>query len=71
MKKDYTVMNKNDLQLELKRLRDNLDDLEETIQFNLTHTSAHISGEKVKKDEESLGMLKHEIATIEQILSQR
>ncbi len=64
-------MNKNDLQLELKRLRDCLEDLEETMQFNLTHTSAHISGQQVKKDEESLGMLKHEIATLEQILSQR
>ena len=64
-------MNKNELQLELKRLRDNLEDLEETMEFNFKHSSAHISGEQVRKEEESVSMLKHEIATIEQILSQR
>lgn len=70
MKKDYTLMNKNELQLELKRLRGNLEDLEETMQFNFTHSSAHISGEQVKKDDEILSMLKHEIAAIELLLSQ-
>ncbi|MBE0426877.1 MAG: hypothetical protein IBX72_09555 [Nitrospirae bacterium] len=70
-KEDYSLISKAELKLELKRLRVNLHDLEETMQFNSTYSSAHISGEQVKKYEESLTVLKNEIAAIEQILSQK
>jgi hypothetical protein len=70
MKKDYTVMSKYELLIELKRLRDNLKDLEETMNFHYTFSSAHISGEQAKKDEQTLDVLKQEIATIELIISQ-
>lgn len=71
MKKDYTAMSKDELKSELRRLQDNLEDIEETMRFNFTHSSAHISGEQVKKDEISLIMLKNEIAALEMILSQK
>jgi hypothetical protein len=71
MKKDYNAMNMAELNLELKRLKDNFEDLEETVRFNFTYSSAHIGGEQVKKDEESLRRLKEEISIIEQLLSKK
>jgi hypothetical protein len=55
----------------VKRLKDNFEDLEETVRFNFTYSSAHIGGEQVKKDEESLRRLKEEISIIEQLLSKK
>jgi hypothetical protein len=69
MKKDYNAMNTAELKSELKRLTANLEDLEETLQFNFTYSSAHIGGEQVRKDEESLKDLKEEISLIEQLLT--
>ncbi len=62
-------MDKTGLEAELKRLRANLEDLEEVLEFNFTNTSAHIPGRIVAKDEEELEKLKIEIAKIEKLLS--
>jgi len=52
----------------LKDLQESLADLEETMQFDLTYSSAHISGNQVSKDEESLRLLREEVARVERFL---
>jgi hypothetical protein len=64
-------MSKAELEVALKRLQSNFDDLEETINFNFTYSSAHIGGNQVRKDEESLQKLKEEIVRVKQILLHR
>jgi len=63
-------MNKLELETELKKLKAELEDLEETISFNLMHTGAHIPGRHVREDEERLNALKEEITKIEQRLNE-
>ena len=53
----------------LARLQTEPEDLEETINFNFTYTSAHIGGREVRKDEERLGQVKEKIAMIKELLS--
>ena len=62
-------MSKADLELTLKRLQNNLEDLEETINFNLANSSSHIGGRQVRKDEESLRELEEEICRVKGNLS--
>ena len=50
-------------------LQTELEDLEETINFNFTYTSAHVGGREVRTDEERLGQLKEKIAMIKEVLS--
>ena len=69
MKRDYDSMSKEELESVLKDLRESLTDLEETMQFDLTYSSAHISGKQVSKDEESLRILREEIAEVEQLIA--
>jgi hypothetical protein len=71
MKRDYVSMCKAELGTVLKDLRESLVDLEETVQFNLMYSSAHISGKQVSKDEESLRLLREEIARVEQLISEK
>jgi hypothetical protein len=68
---DYKSVDTAELETLLARLQTKLEDVEETINFNLTHTSAHIGGREVRKDEESLGQLKEDIAIIKEVLSKR
>ena len=67
---DYSSMTREELELLLLRLQNDLEDLEETISFNLTHSSAHISGGQVKKDEESLAEIRDRIVHIQQLLEE-
>lgn len=62
------LMKKKDLESALRRLEADLEDLEETMSFNLSYTSAHIGGAQVRKDEEALGELRQEIARIRTLL---
>jgi hypothetical protein len=71
MKRDYESMSKAELGSVLKDLRESLVDLEETMQCNLTYSSAHISGKQVSKDEESLRILREEVARVEQLMSEK
>ncbi|MEW6585405.1 MAG: hypothetical protein AB1442_07300 [Nitrospirota bacterium] len=71
MERDYGSMSKAELGAVLKNLRESLGDLEETVQFNLTYSAAHISGEQVRKDEESLRLLREEIARLERLMSEK
>jgi hypothetical protein len=68
---DYNSMSKAELETILKRLQNNLEDLEETINFNFTYSSAHIGGNQVRKDEESLQKVKEEIVRVKLILLHR
>ncbi|MGE5299428.1 MAG: hypothetical protein ACM3MB_00500 [Acidobacteriota bacterium] len=61
-------MKKNDLESTLRRLEADLEDLEETMSFNLSYTSAHIGGAQFRKDEETLGELRQEIDRIRTLL---
>jgi cob(I)alamin adenosyltransferase len=65
---DYNSMSKIELEAMLKRLQNNLEDLEETINFNFTYSAAHIGSSQVRKDEEILKKLKEEIERIKEIL---
>jgi hypothetical protein len=69
MLKDYSSMSKVELEAELRRLRDDLEDLEETFQFHLKNTSDHISGSVVVKGEKELEKLGIEIDKIKNLLS--
>ncbi len=57
------------LEAELKRLKEDLEDMEETLSFNLLHSSAHIPGRQTRQDAEYLEYLKKEVLRIEKILS--
>ena len=66
---DYSSLSKTELELILKRLQSSFEDLEETINFNFTHSAAHIDGSQVRRDEESLRELKEEICKVKESLS--
>ena len=68
MARDYTSLDRPALEAELKKLKGELEDLEDAIAFNLMNTSAHIPGKHVRRDEELLRGLKEDIATIEKML---
>ena len=61
-------MNREELASSLQRLQSDLEDLEETISFHLTYSSAHIGGGQVRKDEESLKEIRDKIAYVRQLL---
>jgi hypothetical protein len=63
-------MKKKDLESTLRRLEADLEDLEETMRFNLSHTSAHIGGAQVRRDEETLEQLRQEIGRIQALLKE-
>jgi len=61
-------MNREELASSLQRLQSDLEDLEETISFHLTYSSAHVGGGQVRKDEESLNEIRDKIAYVRQLL---
>ena len=65
---DYRFMNREELASSLQRLQSDLEDLEETISFHLTYSSAHVGGGQVRKDEESLNEIRDKIAYVRQLL---
>ena len=65
---DYRFMNREELASSLQRLQSDLEDLEETISFHLTYSSAHVGGGQVRKDEESLKEIRDKIAYVRQLL---
>ncbi|MGE5237293.1 MAG: hypothetical protein ACM3ON_00640 [Chloroflexota bacterium] len=66
---NYREMGRTELEAVLKRLRFELEDLEDMIGFDYTFTSAHIGGSQVRKDETTLIDLKEQILFIEELLS--
>ncbi len=65
MARDYASMDRAGLEEALRRLRLDLEDIQETIEFNFTHTRAHINAGQVATDEETLSDLRAEIAEVE------
>ena len=70
MRKENEAMKKKDLESALRRLEAELEDLEETMGFNLSFTSAHIGGAQVRKDQETLEVLRKEIGRIRDLLKE-
>jgi hypothetical protein len=71
MKMILEDMSSDELLEELKSLSEELEDFEETFEFNLTHTSAHISGGAVSEHEEELNKLRERIGRIKSMLQKR
>ena len=69
MKESYESMDKAQLEAELKKLKADLEDMEDTFNFNLTNTSAHLRSGIVAEHEDELEDLKKEIAQVEELLS--
>ncbi len=68
---NYEAMDRAELELQLKRLKSSLEDLEEMINFNLTYAGDHIGGGEIRRDEERLRELKEEIRRVEELLSRK
>ena len=68
VKKDYMSMSKAQLAAELNKLKDRLKDMEDTFEFNLTNTPAHMSGKLVAKHAGELADLRTEISRLEKLL---
>ena len=66
---DYGALTRAELESELTRLRNNLEDLEDMVRFDFTFTSAHIGGAQVRRDEDNMRRLRETIARIEELLS--
>lgn len=65
------AMSKEELEAELGRLKEKLVDVEDTFNFNLAHTAAHLSSSLVAEHEEELNELREKIARIEKLLGER
>jgi len=61
-------MDRNDMEKKLRKLREELEDLEDTFTFNITNTSAHLRSGVVAEHEDELNELKKEIARREVLL---
>ena len=70
MARDYASMDRAALEEALRKLRLDLEDIQETIEFNFTHTRAHMNAGQVAMDEETLAELKAEIAEVERRLTE-
>ena len=68
VKKDYMSISKAQLAAELKKLKDRLKDMEDTFEFNLANTPAHMSGKLVAKRARELADLRTEISRLEKLL---
>lgn len=65
MEKDYSVMTAAEISVEIRRLKDELEDLEDTFTFNLTNTSAHLRSGIVAEHEDEISELTKKIAVLE------
>jgi hypothetical protein len=68
VKKDYMSMSKAQFAAEVEKLKCRLEDMEDTFEFNLANTSAHMSGELVAKHARELEDLRTEISRLERLL---
>jgi uncharacterized small protein (DUF1192 family) len=71
IKADYNSMSRAEIETRLASLKDNLEDLEETLSFNFHYSSSHISGSQILKDKESLKEIREEIAVLEALLLEK
>jgi hypothetical protein len=63
------MKSRDEIETEILRLQDELDDLEEAVRFEYTYTTAHIGGRQVRRDEENLTLLRSRIADLQALLS--
>ena len=62
-------MSSSQLAAEAKKLRDRLEDMKDTFEFNFANTPAHISGELVSEHEREVEALRMEIDELERLLT--
>ena len=67
---EYEAMNKAALKAKLEELREQLADIEETFEFNLTNTSAHLSSGAVAEHEDEMNDLKDRITLIKKLMAE-
>lgn len=65
MEERFDGMSRDQLELELKKFRSDLEDAEDTFNFNLTNTSAHLNSGLVAEAEEDLAELRKTVAFLE------
>jgi hypothetical protein len=70
MLRDYSKMSKAELSSELKSIKSDLEDLEETSEFYLTNAAVHIPGRTVAKYDDEIRKLKEEIVMVEKLLAE-
>lgn len=61
-------MSKAQLEAEVEKLKGRLEDMEDTFEFNLANTPAHMSGELVAKHAGELEDLRTDISRLERLL---
>jgi len=69
MSKEYHLFSRTELESVIVSLRAELEDLEETINYNFSNTCAHINGGEVLQDEETLEGLRVEIREVELLIT--
>lgn len=69
MEKALEKMSREELERELKKLLDDLEDIEDTFNFNLTHTSAHLSSALVAEHEAELEEMRGRVARVKRLLN--
>lgn len=67
---EYDGMGKDALKQRLEALREQLADAEETFEFNLTNTSAHLSSGAVAEHEDEMNDLKERIAAVKKLMAE-
>ena len=68
--KHYETLDRAALEAELRRVRDQLEDVEETFNFRLTHTNAHLPDDFVFDHEHEMEELREKVRLLEVLLSE-
>jgi archaellum component FlaC len=71
MEEEYREASREELDARLRRLREDLKDLEDTFSFNLANTAAHLNAGMVNEHEQELEEYREKIAHIEEILRKK
>jgi len=68
---EYTEMSLQELQEELQRLKENLEEVEEEKFFVLGQSGFHVSGGKVKQYEQEILELQAKIKEVERLIKEK
>jgi len=69
LKKQFEDMTLAELQGELDRMQNSLDDLIATFNFNLANTPDHHNEAVLREHEDEIGEYRHEIETLERLIT--
>jgi hypothetical protein len=68
MEEEVRNVSREDLEARLRKLREDLKDLEDTFSFNLANTPAHLNEGMVNEHEQELEEYREKIVHIEELL---